>query len=66
LLRGQIEGSNCVLVNKTDLVDTNQLKAVEKSILEFEPQAVVLNIAAAQTVPTEVWQTVISSGGDGF
>jgi G3E family GTPase len=63
LLRGQIEGSDCVFVNKIDLVSDEQLEAVEKDILGFEPKAVILRIAAAQPVPTEIWKTAVETGG---
>lgn len=58
LLRGQIEGSDAVLVNKTDLADNETLIKIEQDILGFEPNAVVLKISALSDVPQEVWQTV--------
>jgi G3E family GTPase len=63
LLRGQIEGSDCVLVNKIDLVEEEQLITVERDILEFEPTATILRLSATGPVPTEIWQAVIESGG---
>ena len=62
LLRGQIEGSDAVLVNKTDLVDSEMTAKIEKDILEMEPKATVLNISALTEVPDKVWQKV--TGGD--
>lgn len=62
LLRGQIEGSDAVLVNKTDLVDEATIKKVEQDILGFEPNAVILKISALEEVPSEIWQKVIGTG----
>ena len=62
LLRGQIEGSDAVIVNKTDLVDGETITKIEGDILEMEPKAVVLKISALSDVPDEVWQKV--TGGD--
>jgi G3E family GTPase len=56
LLRGQIEGSDAVLVNKTDLVDTQTLEKIEKDIMEFEPSAVIFRISALRDIPPEVWR----------
>jgi G3E family GTPase len=58
LLRGQIEGSDAVLVNKTDLVDGDTLAKVERDILDMEPNAVVLKISALSDVPDDVWRKV--------
>lgn len=59
LLRGQIEGSDAVLVNKTDLVDAPTLEKIRLDILEFEPKAVILEISAISEIPAEVWRTVM-------
>ena len=58
LLHGQIEGSDAVLINKTDLVDSETLAKVERDILEFEPNAVILRISALSEIPSEVWRSV--------
>ena len=58
LLRGQIEGSDAVLINKSDLVSEEALQKVEADILEFEPKAVFRRISALGTIDPEVWQTV--------
>ncbi|SHH65151.1 CobW/HypB/UreG, nucleotide-binding domain [Sporobacter termitidis DSM 10068] len=62
LLRGQIEGSDAVLINKTDLVDAAAVEKVESDVLGFEPRAVVLKISALADVPAEVWQKVVGEG----
>ena len=64
LLRGQIVGSDAVLINKTDLVDDDILKKVESDILSFEPNAVVLRISALREVPAEVWEKVVGGGAE--
>ncbi len=62
LLRGQIEGSDAVLVNKTDLVDSDVIAEIERDILEMEPNAVVHKISALSDVPDNVWRQV--TGGE--
>lgn len=62
LLRGQIEGSDAVLINKTDLVDSEAIAKVERDILGFEPQALILKISALQEMPAEVWQKATGEG----
>lgn len=56
LLRGQIEGSDAVLINKTDLVDDAAIEKIEKDILDFEPNAAIFKISALREVPDIVWQ----------
>ena len=53
LLRGQIEGSDAVLINKTDLADEQTLEKIEKDIMEFEPGAVIFRISALRDIPPE-------------
>lgn len=57
LLRGQIEGSDAVLINKTDLVDDETVAKIEGDILGFEPKAVILKISALGEVSADVWRT---------
>lgn len=59
LLRGQIVGSNTVLINKTDLVEEAALEQIRQDILSFEPDAVIHCISAMNPVPEEVWQSVL-------
>ena len=58
LLKGQIEGSDAVLINKTDLAQDDALAKMEQDILGFEPKASIFRISALSTVPDEVWQAV--------
>lgn len=62
LLKGQIEGSDAVLINKTDLVDGEAIAKIERDILGFEPHAVILKISALQEIPAEIWQTATGEG----
>jgi G3E family GTPase len=62
LLRGQIVGSDAVLINKTDLADEQTLRKIEGDILGFEPNAAVFRISALQEVPAEVWEKVTGEG----
>jgi G3E family GTPase len=58
LLRGQIEGSDAVLVNKTDLADETALEKLERDILGFERNAVILRISALSEIAPEIWRKV--------
>ena len=58
LLSGQIEGSDIVLINKSDLVDEEALQKIEADILGFEPNAVFRRISALGTIDPEVWEAV--------
>lgn len=62
LLKGQIEGSDAVLINKTDLVDGEAIAKIERDILGFEPHAVILKISALQEIPAEIWQRATGEG----
>ncbi|NLA85960.1 MAG: GTP-binding protein [Clostridiales bacterium] len=59
LLKGQIVGSDAVLINKTDLVDDETLAKIEKDVLVFEPNAVIAKISALGAVQPEVWRIAI-------
>ncbi|MCQ2405657.1 MAG: cobalamin biosynthesis protein P47K [Oscillospiraceae bacterium] len=59
LLSGQIQKSDCVLVNKVDLVDDEALSKVDSDILGFEPEAKIMHISALSPIAEEVWQTVL-------
>ena len=58
LLRGQIECSDAVLVNKTDLVSEDVIESVERDILDIEPNAKITRISALTEVPANVWREV--------
>lgn len=64
LLKGQIEGSDAVLINKTDLIDGETIAKIEQDILGFEPHAVILKISALQDIPSEVWQKATGEGSE--
>lgn len=59
LLKGQIVGSDTVLINKIDLVSEEQIEKMKGDILGFEPNAVILGISALSEVPAEIWKTVL-------
>ena len=58
LLRGQIEGCDIVLINKTDLVPEDALDSIETEIHEIEPKAPVMRISAIKGVANEVWSAI--------
>lgn len=59
LLKGQIQGSDAVLINKTDLVDRDTLIKVKRDILEFEPAAVILKISALREISEDIWHEAL-------
>ena len=58
LLRGQLEGSDAVLINKTDLVSEEDLEYVEQDILKIEPNAKITRISALGEISTDVWSNI--------
>jgi G3E family GTPase len=63
LLRGQIVGSDAVLINKSDLADEATLCKIKGDILSFEPKALIHRISALSEVPQDVWKAVTGTGG---
>ena len=59
LLKGQIQGSDAVLVNKIDLVDEAAIQAVDKDVLFFEPKANIYHISGLRPVTEDVWKGVL-------
>ena len=57
LLRGQIEGSDAVLVNKIDLVGAETIERVKSDIAEFEPNTQVFCISALSPIDDDVWKS---------
>lgn len=62
LLKGQIQGSDAVLINKTDLVDSDNIAKIEQDILGFEKNTVILKISALTEVPTDIWEKAAGTG----
>ena len=54
ILTDQIEGTDIALVNKTDLVDDETLKEVDKSVSGLVPEAKLFNISAVNGIQEEV------------
>lgn len=59
LLSGQIIGSDCVLVNKIDLVEESVISDVDADIRRFEPSANIVHISALAPIAHEVWDSVL-------
>ena len=58
LLRGQIECSDIVLMNKTDLSDEDALLAMESDIRALKPDVPIIRTSALGEVPVSVWRAV--------
>ena len=58
ILTDQIEGTDMVFVNKTDLVDEETLKQVDQSVSELVPYAKIFNISAIKGLPEEVLEAL--------
>lgn len=61
LLRGQIECSDVVMINKTDLSNEEKLLDMERDIHEFNPNVPIIRISALSEVPRTVWQLLVES-----
>lgn len=59
LFRGQIVGSDAVLINKTDLVTPEALASVTADILDYEPKAKVFPVSALKPVGEAVWKEAL-------
>jgi G3E family GTPase len=59
LLIGQINGSEAVLINKIDLVDTEAVEKVAKDITEIDANTMQFRISAMEPVAGEVWKKVL-------
>jgi G3E family GTPase len=55
LLRGQIEKSDAVLINKCDLADGGALDKIESDILGLERNAKIFRVSALSEIPSGVW-----------
>ena len=58
LLRGQIECSDVVLINKIDLSSEEALQDMERDIRVYKPDVPITRISALSPVAPEVWQAV--------
>ena len=58
ILTDQIEGTDMVFVNKTDLVDEETLKQVDRSVSELVPDAKIFNMSAIKGLPEEVFEVL--------
>ena len=58
ILTDQIEGTDMVFVNKTDLVDEETLKQVDLSVSELVPDAKIFNMSAIKGLPEEVLEAL--------
>lgn len=59
LFRGQIEGADAVIINKTDLVTEEVLQSVEQDILEYDGNVALYRISALEPVSETVWKGVL-------
>ena len=60
LLKGQVEGSDLILLNKIDLADSNTLQEVKQDIQALEPAAAIVETEALTGIPDEIWQEALS------
>lgn len=59
LFKGQIVGADAVVINKSDLVDSEILDSVEKDILAYDGNVKVFRISALEPVNDAVWKGVL-------
>lgn len=61
LFKGQIVGSDAVVINKADLVDEEIMNSVEKDIREYEDEVQIFRVSALNPVNDEVWKGVLGN-----
>lgn len=59
LFKGQIVGSDAVVINKADLVSEDVMNTVEADIREYEPNVNIFRVSALNPVNDEVWKGVL-------
>ena len=59
LFKGQIVGSDAVVINKADLVDGDTMGTVESDIRAYEPDVNIFRVSALEPVSEEVWKGVL-------
>ncbi|MEO0330657.1 MAG: GTP-binding protein [Bacteroidota bacterium] len=57
LLTDQVEFANVILLNKTDLVDENQLRLLEGVLTKLNPEARIIRTTHSQVDPEEILNT---------
>ncbi len=57
LLTDQVEFANVILLNKTDLVDENQLRLLEGVLTKLNPEARIIRTTHSQVDPKEILNT---------
>jgi G3E family GTPase len=60
LVSKQVAGADIVLINKTDAVDPEALRAVRETVLSFNEAAPALEVSAAAGIEDRVWREVAS------
>lgn len=59
LLEGQLECADVVLLNKTDLAESEEIESVEKDIREMNPSAILYRTSETTEICDEVWKTML-------
>ncbi len=59
LVSKQVAGADMVLINKTDEVDEDAVRAVRETVLSFNEAAPVLEVSATDGIEELVWREVV-------
>jgi G3E family GTPase len=59
LLIDQVEFANVIILNKTDLISTDQLESVEALIAKLNPEATILHSTFGKVSPSDILNTKI-------
>lgn len=59
LVSKQVAGADMVLINKTDEVDEDAVRAVRETVLSFNEAAPVLEVSATEGIEELVWREVV-------
>ena len=58
MVTGQLEDSAKVLLNKADLVDSNEIESVKESICNYNKSVEIISTNAKDDLPAELWKIV--------
>ena len=60
LLIGQLKDSMTILINKTDLIDAEELERVKEDVLSYNEELGILPISAIKEIPEEIFINILN------
>jgi G3E family GTPase len=59
MIKDQLEDADLILINKTDLVDTDTLAAVDKSLKALNDRATYFQVSAKEAIDDTIWNVLL-------